>query len=250
MRGDSHTIGRVALVLLIPPILPCLAKGQAQSSPNCQTIAAPPPLATFGGPATMAPGETELGLAVGAAGNIYPLPCGHEGFSGWLVRWRRGVSNRIDLGFDFEVENHSGGDVGGTVKVAMRYQVTRGFRLEGGVGASDTGLGRSVNADLAATIGTSRSDKTWNYYASLRVAGSRGCANLLCAPGNDVGHPPGALIPLGVIGATARVSDDVRFVLEAGQGGILSREHPDTGGYIHFSFGVLFDAGKKHHGGG
>lgn len=162
------------------------------------------------------------------------------------MRWRRGVSSRIDLGFDFEVDNHSGGAVGGTAKLAMRYQVTKGFRIEGGVGTADTGFaGRSVNADLAATIGTTNSDKTWNYYTSLRFAGSHGCINLLCAGGSG-SHPPGALIPLGVIGATARVSNNVRFVLEGGLGGIFSREHPDPGTYIHVSFGVLFDVGKKH----
>ena len=243
MRDNSAVIGRISLALFVVAIFPCFAKGQAPP-PNCETIASPPALATFGGPATMAPGFTELGLAVGAAGNIYPSPCGHEGFSDWLVRMRHGMSNRIDLGFDFEVQNHSGGDVGGTVKVAVRYQVRKGFRLEGGVGTADSGLGRSVNADIAATIGTSRPEKTWDYYASLRLAGSHGCANLLCAPGSDVGHPPGALVPLGVIGAMARVSDNVRFVLEAGQGGILSRQHPDAGGYIHFSFGVLFEVAR------
>jgi len=188
----------------------------------------------------MEPGETELGLAVGTAGNIYPPPCGHEGLSDWLVRWRRGVSNRADLGFDFEVDNHSGGGLGGTAKLATRYQVKRGFRLEGGMGTSDSGFaGASVNADAAGTIGTTNSDKTWNYYTSLRLAGSHGL-------GGRADHAPGAFVPLGVIGTAARVSENVHFVLETGLGGIFSREHPDPGSYIHFSFGVLFDVGKKH----
>lgn len=158
MRELSHVIGRIAWTVFLTAYFSCFANGQAPP-PNCETIAAPPPLATLGGPATAAPGNTELGIAVGAAGNIYPSPCGHEGFSDWLVRWRRGMNSRMDLGFDFEVDNHSGGGVGGTAKGAIRYQVKKGFRLEGGFGASDTGFaGGSLNADLAATIGTSNVD--------------------------------------------------------------------------------------------
>ncbi len=77
-----------------------------------------------------------------------------------------------------------------------------------------------------------------------RLAGSRGCINLFCAGDSGTDHSPGALIPLGVIGTTARVADNTHFVLEAGLGNIFSRQHPD-GTYIHFSIGVLFDAGKR-----
>ena len=37
---------------------------------NCNTVASPPPLATFGGPATARAGQTELGLAVGTFGQL------------------------------------------------------------------------------------------------------------------------------------------------------------------------------------
>jgi len=80
--------------------------------------------------------------------------------------------------------------------------------------------------------------------ASLRHGGSRGCINLFCAGDSGTDHSPGALIPLGVIGTTARVADNAHLVLPAGLGNIFSREHPD-GTYIHFSIGVLFDAGKR-----
>ena len=33
--------------------------------------------------------------------------------------------------------------------------------------------------------------------------------------------------------------------METGLGGIFSREHPSSGVYVHFSFGVLFDVGKR-----
>jgi hypothetical protein len=51
-------------------------------------------------------------------------------------------------------------------------------------------------------------------------------------------------MPLGVIGATARVSDNTRFVMEAGLGGIFSREQPTSDPYYHFSFGLQFNVGK------
>jgi len=57
--------------------------------------------------------------------------------------------------------------------------VTQGFRLEAGVGAAGEGDGRSVNADLAATIGTRNLDQTLNYYTSFRLVGSHGCTGVL-----------------------------------------------------------------------
>ena len=240
--GDPLVLGIVFLLLI-----PCVARGQATASPNCKLIASPPPLATFGGPATVAPGHTELGLAVGGYGELIPSPCDHGGGTNWLARWRRGLSNRIDLGFDVVGDNQSDGSFGATAKVAARYQVTQGFRLEAGVGAADEGDGRSVNGDVAATIGTRNLDRTWNYYTSLRVAGSRGCTGLFCA-GSLAGAnaaPPGAILPLGVIGSSARISENASFIMEGGLGGIFSREHPGPGAYVHLSFGVLFDVGKR-----
>ena len=222
--------------------------GQAQSPSNCELRATPPPLATFGGPATAAPGYTELAVAVGVYGEGLGNVCAADliGATDWFVRWRHGLTDRIDLGFDALIDDRSDGTLGGTAKLAMRYQVRKGFRLEGGVGTADSGDGRSVNADLAAVIGTNRLNKTWNYYASARLAGSHGCFNLFCAPSGDQSgsRPPGALIPLGVIGSTARVSRDAQFVMEGGLGEIFSREYPQHGLYIHISVGVLFNVGK------
>jgi len=221
-----------------------LGWGQTQASPNCQLIASLPPMATLGGPATAAPKETELGLAFGGYGELLPDPCIHAGGLDWLVRFRRGVSSRFDLGFDTVVDNQTDGSVGITAKAATRYQVTRGFRLEAGVGASDQGDGKAVNADFAAVIGTNRHpNDIWNYYMSLRLGASRGlCQGSPCAGTQN--HPPGALVPLGVIGTTARVSDNVRFVMETGLGEIFSREYSTSAPYIHLSFGVLFNVGK------
>jgi len=238
---DPFILGAIFLFAI-----PRLAPGQANSSPNCKLIGSPPPLATFGGPATVTRGYTEVGIAVGGYGEIPPSPCDHGGGTDWFARWRRGLSDRIDLGFDVVGDQQSDGSFGATAKVAGRYQVNPGFRLEAGLGAADEGDGRSVNADVAATIGTRNPGQTWNYYTSLRVAGSHGCATLLCA-GSLAGAGailPGAILPLGVIGASARISENSSFIMEGGLGGIFSREHPGPGVYIHLSFGVLFDVGK------
>jgi hypothetical protein len=167
------------------------------------------------------------------------------GSTNWLARWRRGLTSRSDIGFDVLIAN--GNNLAGTTKVAMRYQATKGLRLEEGVGFSDGGSGRSVNADLAAVIGTyNHPDDTWNYYASIRLGGSHGCNNLLCigSQGPPESDPPGALIPLGAVGATARVSDTARFVMEGGIGEHISRQQPTSGVYLHISFGLLFNVGK------
>jgi hypothetical protein len=124
----------------------------------------------------------------------------------------------------------------------MRYQLTRGLRLEGGLGAADGGDGGNLNADLAGVIGTHNPDKSWNYYMSLRLGGSRGCINR--AGTATTNHAPGALVPLGVIGTTARISDNARFVMETGLGGVFSRQYSTPAGYLHLFFGVLVDVRK------
>ncbi len=65
---------------------------------------------------------------------------------GLFVRWRRGVNKRIDVGFDVVGDNQTDGSLGATAKVAMRYSVTPGFRLEGGLGAADEGDGPLLSA--------------------------------------------------------------------------------------------------------
>lgn len=230
-----------ATVLFVAAFIPSQANGQTQNSVDCRVIAYLPPMATFGGPATVSPGSTELGLGFGAYGEILPSPCIHAGGEDWFARWRRGLNNRIDLGLDFQTTNQSDGSLGGGGKFAVRYQATSGLRLEGGIGVADGGDGGDVNGDIAAVIGTHNPDHNWNYYASLRLGAARGCIGC----GRDLNHAPGALVPLGAIGATAGISDNARFVMEAGLGGIFARQYPAPAGYIHFSFGILFDVGKR-----
>lgn len=242
-----------AAVLILSWIVAGSACGQTQAADNCKLRASPPPMATFGGPAVAGRGNTELGLAVGVYGEGFDAPCAIDmgGATNWFVRWRRGIGDRSDLGFDVATFDQSDGSFGATTKVAGRYAATRGLRLEGGVGTSDNGDGRSVNGDVAAVIGTNKHpERTWNYYASLRLAATHGCFNLLCIGGEGTpgSRPPGAVFPLGVIGATARASDATSFVMEGGLGEWVSRRTPSTGLYIHLNFGVLFDVGKyrKH----
>jgi hypothetical protein len=111
-------------------------------------------MATFGGPVTVTPGNTELGLAFGGYGEILSSPCIHADGEDWVVRFRRGVSDRIDLGLDFATTNQTDGSLGGTGKLAVRYRFTDGFRLEGGLGVADGGDSGDVNGDVAAVIGT------------------------------------------------------------------------------------------------
>lgn len=200
-------------------------------------------MATFGGPSVTAAGNTELGLGFGNYSEILPNPCVHAGAEDWLLRFRRATSDRLDLGFDFLTSYQADQTLGGTGKVAVRYLVTPGLRLEGGVGLADGGDGRDLNADVAAVLGTHRQTKIWNYYTSLRLAGSRGCISC----GSNTNHAPGALVPLGVIGTTARISDSAKFVMEAGMGRAFARQYSGSAGYVHLSFGVVFNVGKEPH---
>jgi len=225
-----------------------LAAAQTNSSFTCQMRATPPPVATFGGPAVAGKGQTELGLGVGAFGDEFGNACDPDlvGGTDWFVRWRCGVGGQTDLGFDALVSANGNNTQSGVAKLAARFQATQGLRLEAGAGAADSGNGRSVNGDLAAVIGTYKHpDDTWNYYASLRLAASHGCFNLFCAGGTGApgSRAPGAIIPLGTIGAAARVSDTGRFIMEAGLGGLFSRQQPNRDLYIHFALGLQFVVG-------
>jgi hypothetical protein len=242
------TVRRIVLALILGLMATTLARGQ--NVPTCEAIAPLPPMATFGGPLTAPRGETELGMGVGGSGELNELTpqCAEVelGTTDWLVRWRRGVGDKTDIGFDWELSNTAGNGIIGTVKFAVRQRVAKGLRLEGGVGTADSGfLGRSINADVAAVIGTTHEASTWNYYASLRVGASHGCINLVCLGGSGLDHNPGGIVPLGVIGASARAADNIRFIMEGGLGEVFSGEHPDPNVYIHLSFGVQFDVGKK-----
>lgn len=191
----------------------------------------------------MAAGDTELGLGLGVYAELLPNNCGHVGDDNATMRFRRAFSDRFDFGFDFFVGTQGGNTLGGTPKAAVRYLVTPGLRLEAGVGVADGGGERNLNADVAAVLGTHNQTKTWNYYMSLRLAGARGC--LTC--GTNTNHAPGALVPLGAIGTTARISDNAKFVMEGGLGGIFARQYSSPASYIHLFCGIEFNVRKARH---
>jgi hypothetical protein len=214
---------------------------------DCRTIAAPPPLSTFGGPSTVERGDAELAFGAGFGGTLFD--CTHKLGSGWFGRFRTGLTDRLDLGADLIVVQHN--DKGtATGKIALRYQLRPRLRLEAGVGGADDSDGKSLNADFGLTTGTIR-DKTWNYFSSLRVAAARGYpGSVCCFGGGGTNVPPENYILLGTIGATARISDNARFVYEAGMGGALTHfsDRTETGRVVYISVGVLFNTrGRTHH---
>ena len=61
---------------------------------GCVTMAAPPPVATFGGPRVALSGHSEAGVGVGSGMSLFPGA--HSGGSGWLGRWRQGLGGGFD----------------------------------------------------------------------------------------------------------------------------------------------------------
>ena len=51
---------------------------------------------------------------------------------------------------------------------------------------------------------------------------------------------------MGCFGATAHLADNMRWIFEAGGGGILSREHLNAGMFVYMSIGLNFTVRKKH----
>lgn len=227
---------RIIVLLLLTTVVSSRVTAQ-----DCRTIAAPPPLATFGGPSTVQPGDSELAFGAGFSGTLFD--CTHKLGSGWFGRWRTGIRDRLDLGADLMVVQHN--DKGtATGKIALRYQLRPRLRLEAGVGGADDSDGKSLNADLGLTTGTIR-DSIWNRFASLRVSAARGYPGNVCCFGGASGTnvPPGNYLLVGSIGATARVAENARFVYEGGFGGVLTHfsDRSEIGRVFYINVGVLFN---------
>lgn len=135
-----------------------------------------------------------------------------------------------------------------TAKVAARYRLHEHLRLELGVGAADDSLGKSLNGDFGATLGTTRPDATWNYYLSLRIAGARGFPGTACCGGGATGDEalPDALFALGSIGAMGRIGPNQQFIFEGGYGNVWVRGNDEVGRMLYLGAGLLFDIGKAH----
>ncbi|HUI30670.1 MAG TPA: hypothetical protein VLX91_10670 [Candidatus Acidoferrales bacterium] len=203
---------------------------------GCSTFAPPSPLVTYGGPAVVDTGHSEVGLAVGTGFALFPGA--HSGGQGWFGRYKRGVAENLDLGIDVVgVVRSDNGKGTLTAKVVGRYQVSERIRVEAGLGLADDSDGKSANGDVALTIGTVR-ETTWNYYASLRLGAAKGYPGSLFGTGDQI--PPNALFPIVNLGTQARVAAGERFIFEGGFGYIIP-EQEKAGPIIYLSCGLLFD---------
>ncbi|SRR5579871_4011748 len=209
---------------------------------GCVTMSAPPPLATFGGPETVPAGQSEAGLAVGTGFSLFPS--GHDGGDAWFGRWRQGLGDRFDLGLDVMGLRYS--DKGSlTLKLAGRYGLDPHWRLEAGIGTADDSNGRSLNAELGITLGTVGAEKPWNYYTSLRFAGAHGFPGGFFGSGDSA--PPDDAMVLGAIGASGRISDNERFIIEGGYGlsVVDGQGGNNPGQLVYLGTGLQFFIGKN-----
>jgi hypothetical protein len=209
----------------------------ASITTGCVTMAAPPPVATLGGPSVVSAGHSEVGIGVGSGASLFPGA--HTGGDAWLGRWRQGLGSGFDLGLDALGARHA--DKGTfTFKVAGRCQLGEHTRLEAGVGGADDSDGKSLNADLALTLGTT-SRRSWNFYTSLRLAAAKGFPGDLFGTGTTA--PPDDVLGIAAVGASGRISNTGQFVAEAGIGPALVRGTRDIGVVIYVGAGLLFDVG-------
>lgn len=211
---------------------------------GCATFAPPIPLLTFGGPKTVAPHHWELGIGAGSGAMAFKDSFG--GGSGYLGRWRTGLSSKLDIGIDVMGVQH-GGNGTFTFKPAIRYQAADCLRVEAGVGAADDSDGKSIGGDLGFVVGTAREHTPWDFYGALRFAGSLGFndKNHRTARAGENEPPSDAGFGLLSAGSSARISPSSRFITEAGFGVVYVSKTREYGQMMYLSVGVLFDVGQK-----
>jgi len=209
--------------------------------PGCRDVAPLPPVLAFAGPATTPAGADELSIAGGAWGNLFPAPCAHETGADLFARWDRGVTGRFDLGADFQISEHSNFQTF-SAQFTARYELWKNLRLEAGVGLGDDTEGKSYTGDLGATVGIPTWNRSWAPYASVRLAAAHGGAGRPFA-GSNV--PPGAVVSIASFGASARVAENMRWVLEGGAGSIVSREHLAVGTLVYMAVGLDFEIPRR-----
>ena len=213
-----------------------------QVLPGCKDVAPLPPVLTLVGPGTTPARANEVAFAAGAWGNLFPAPCAHETGVNWFGRWDLGLTHRLDWGFDFQGTEHSSFQSLSATMTA-RYELLKNLRLETGIGLGDDTEGKSLTGEVGATMGIPGGKRNgWAPYASVRLAAARGRSGRPFA-GSNV--PPGAVVPMASIGASARVSENMRWVVEGGSGGILSREHTDAGAFVYVAVGLDFVLRRK-----
>jgi hypothetical protein len=212
---------------------------------GCVAMAAPPPVATLGGPETAAPGHAEVALGMGGGASLFPGA--HSGGQGLFGRYRRGVAENVDVGADVLAGQH-GQYVFVTTKLAARFRAAEHLRIEVGMGAADDSLGKSLNGDIAAVVGTARTDRVWNYYAAARALGAKGFRGDL-GSGNvnpddqTTIAPADALVGVFTLGTSARTSQNGRIAFEGGVGPEFVRGEKNVGIAFYFGGAMLFDIG-------
>src|SRR5271165_4485963 len=72
---------------------------------GCVAMAPPPPVATLGAPETAAPGHAQAALGVGGGASLFPGA--HSGGIAVFGRYRRGFTERLDLGGDVLAGQHA-----------------------------------------------------------------------------------------------------------------------------------------------
>ena len=211
---------------------------------SCVSFAPPSPLLTYGGPQTTPESSSEVAVGVGTAVALFEGA--HSGAQGWFARYKYGLSDKFDLGMDWVGAKRNEGLLLST-KIASRYQLSENQRIELGIGVADDSDGKSINGDVAFTVGTTKNE-FWNYYASLRLGYAQGY------PGNaifgnqptlnqDTLTPPNTFIGLINIGAQANIQKHQKFIFEGGYGQILPQGNK-SGPSFFLSAGLLFHIGK------
>jgi hypothetical protein len=233
---DRRSWGPVFALFLFFGLSADLRAQTNEQVPGCRDVASLPPVLAFVGPATTPAGADELSIAGGAWGNLFPAPCAHETGADLFGRWDRGVTDRFDLGADFQISQHSNFQTL-SAQVTARYELWKNLRLEAGIGLGDDTEGKSYTGEVGATMGIRTWSRNWAPYASVRLAVAHGNAGRPFAGSN---LPPGALVPMASFGASARVAENMRWVLEGGGGGIVSREHLAAGTFVYMAVGLDF----------
>jgi len=202
-------------------------------------------MATMGGPNTTPKSSSEMGLAVGTGAALFKGA--HIGSQRWFARYKYGISDKVDIGMDWSGANGNNGLYLGA-KIAARYQLNKNQRLEFGLGAGDHSKGKSLNGDMAYTVGTKK-NLTWNYYTSARLAYAHGYpGNAILADefsGGDTLVPPNALVGLINVGAQANISENQKFIFEGGYGRIYPYGER-SGAAFFLSAGILITLNRAH----
>lgn len=211
---------------------------------GCVVFAPPSPMVTYGGPETTKKGTSETVIALGT-GNADFLGS-HSSGTGWFGRYKYGLSNKFDIGIDAIGFKYSDKSTL-TAKIAARYQLQPHFRLEAGIGGADDTKGKSLNCDLGLTGGTIPKDKNWNLYYTLRFGYANGFpGNVFTFDGSsedDTVAPLNNCLALLNIGTQGKVSDNIKFIWEAGYG-YLFPEGKGTTRIVYLSCGLLFNIGS------